>query len=89
MLQHSSRLCLRPGYRLQWEARQDAWVLLFPEGMVRLNESAGLILRQCQRPVVVSELLARLQAQFPDESITEDVLEFLGEAYEQQWLELQ
>ena len=31
-------------YRLQWEKAQDAYVLLYPEGMVKLNESAGEIL---------------------------------------------
>ncbi|MDE2616178.1 MAG: pyrroloquinoline quinone biosynthesis peptide chaperone PqqD, partial [Burkholderiales bacterium] len=27
--------------RLQWEEVQKAWVLLYPEGMVKLNGSAG------------------------------------------------
>ena len=31
----------RPGYRLQWEAVQNAHVLLYPEGMVKLNDSAA------------------------------------------------
>ena len=28
-------------FRLQWEEVQKAWVLLYPEGMVKLNSSAG------------------------------------------------
>lgn len=80
-------IALRRGYRLQWEPRQESWVLLFPEGMITLNETAGLILNECQVPTRVPDLLHRLQARFPGESITDDVLEFLSEAYEQQWLE--
>ena len=30
-----------PGYRLQFEKAQDTWVLLYPEGMVKLNQSAS------------------------------------------------
>ena len=34
-------IAIAPGFRLQWEEAQGAHVLLFPEGMVRLSESAG------------------------------------------------
>lgn len=83
----STRLSLRRGYRLQWEPRQDSWVLLFPEGMVKLNDSAGLILNECQQPVRVDEVIASLQARFPGEAIGDDVREFLQDAQAQQWLE--
>ena len=35
------------GFRLQWEPAQKAHVLLYPEGMVKLNGSAGEILKRC------------------------------------------
>ena len=35
------------GFRLQWEPAQDAHVLLFPEGQVKLNGSAGEIMKRC------------------------------------------
>ena len=34
-------------YRLQWEEAQDNYVLLYPEGMVKLNQSAAEILKRC------------------------------------------
>ena len=34
-------------FRLQFESVQNAWVLLYPEGMVQLNPSAAEILRRC------------------------------------------
>src|SRR5207249_5007897 len=38
---------LAPMYRLQYESAQDSWVLLYPEGMVRLNGPASEIPRRC------------------------------------------
>ena len=32
-----SRFALSRGYRLQWEDAQNAYVLLFPEGLIKLN----------------------------------------------------
>jgi len=29
------------GFRLQFEQAQDTWVLLYPEGMIKLNPSAA------------------------------------------------
>jgi len=42
------------GFRLQWEAVQQAHVLLYPEGMVKLNGSAGEILTRCDGNAPVS-----------------------------------
>ncbi len=41
------------GFRLQWEPAQNAHVLLYPEGMVKLNGGAGEIMKRCDgtRPV--------------------------------------
>ena len=33
-------------YRFQWEPAQNAFVLLYPEGMVKLGGSAGEILKR-------------------------------------------
>jgi len=38
-------LSIGRGFRLQWEAAQNAYVLLFPEGMIKLNGSAGEIMK--------------------------------------------
>ena len=41
----SSKPAIARGFRLQWEPAQNAHVLLYPEGMVKLNGSAGEILK--------------------------------------------
>jgi hypothetical protein len=37
----------RRHFRFQWEPAQGCHVLLYPEGMVKLNQSAGEILKRC------------------------------------------
>ncbi|WLI78982.1 pyrroloquinoline quinone biosynthesis peptide chaperone PqqD [Kosakonia sp. H02] len=77
----------RRGYRLQWEAAQDCHVILYPEGMAKLNDSATAILSQVDGSKSVGEIIAALQARFPHaDGLPADVLEFLAQAYEQKWV---
>jgi len=39
-LSSTSVPAINPLFRLQFEKAQDSWVLLYPEGMVKLNQSA-------------------------------------------------
>lgn len=76
-------------FRMQWEKAQDSYVLLYPEGMVKLNGAAGEILAQVDGQRSVADIIAVLQAKFPDaEGIDGDILHFLGEAREQLWITL-
>jgi pyrroloquinoline quinone biosynthesis protein D len=76
------------GFRLQWEPAQNAHVLLYPEGMVKLNGSAGEILRRCNGERTVSEIVSDLEAAFAISGLTEDVTAFVSVALQKQWLEL-
>lgn len=78
---------LRPGFRFQWESAQNAHVLLYPEGMVRLNDSAGAVLKEVNGQRNVADIVAILEQQFPDAgSLTDDVSEFLKDAEQQHWI---
>jgi pyrroloquinoline quinone biosynthesis protein D len=78
---------LRPGWRLQWEPAQQRHVLLYPEGMVQLNESAGAILGLIDGQRNVADLIAELQQRYPDApSLGQDVREFLVEAEHKGWI---
>jgi pyrroloquinoline quinone biosynthesis protein D len=80
--------CLRRGFRLQWEPRQDCHVLLYPEGMIKLNASAGQILELVDGQRSVSAIIERLTTNFPGvPGIDEDVLAFLEVAHAQFWIE--
>lgn len=79
---------LRRGFRFQWEPVQDCHVLLYPEGMIKLNGSAGAILGEVDGVRSVAAIAADLQARFPDaEGIAEDILAFLEVARERFWIE--
>ena len=76
-------------FRFQWEKAQDCFVLLYPEGMVKLNGPAGEILAMVDGERSVADIIAALQAKFPQaEGIDRDILEFLGDAREQLWISL-
>lgn len=78
---------LNPQYRLQWEEAQECYVLLYPEGLVRLSGSASEILKLCREPVTESKLIETLQQRFPEaDSLPDDVREFVAHARQQSWL---
>ncbi|BFT63922.1 pyrroloquinoline quinone biosynthesis peptide chaperone PqqD [Pseudomonas moorei] len=81
-------LTLRRGFRLQWEPRQGCHVLLYPEGMIKLNASAGLILERVDGQRSVAAIIDHLTESFPGvPGIDEDVLAFLEVAHAQFWIE--
>jgi len=78
--------CLSKLYRLQWEKAQDAYVLLYPEGMVKLNESAGEILSRVDGTKSISCITEELEKKFGVADLLDDVLSFVELANQQGWL---
>lgn len=81
-----SRPRIGAGFRLQWEPAQDCHVLLYPEGMVKLNGSAGEILRRCDGQRCLSEIVAELELAFGTSGLAEQVTAFVEMAGRQRWL---
>ena len=75
------------GFRLQWEPAQSCFVLLYPEGMVKLNQSAGEIMQRCDGRRDVAAIVADLETAFSTAGLEADVLAFLGLARRQRWLD--
>lgn len=73
-------------FRLQWEPAQDAHVLLYPEGMVKLNQSAGEILKRLDGQQTLAQITADCEAAFGASGLLDDVLGFIGAALEQGWV---
>jgi pyrroloquinoline quinone biosynthesis protein D len=73
-------------FRLQWEPAQNAHVLLYPEGMVKLSESAAQILHRVDGSASVSNIIQDLEHNFPGVDLSSDVLEFLSIACERGWI---
>jgi pyrroloquinoline quinone biosynthesis protein D len=85
-LSSDSRPRVGPGFRLQWEEAQNAQVLLYPEGMVKLNGSAGEIMMRCDGERRVAEIVSELEAAFSAQGLEGDVLAFVEMAGRQKWL---
>jgi pyrroloquinoline quinone biosynthesis protein D len=77
---------ISPGLRLQWESAQDCHVLLYPEGMVKLNGSAGAILSRCDGQRSLADIVVELEAAFGATGLASDVTAFVEAAGRQRWL---
>jgi pyrroloquinoline quinone biosynthesis protein D len=77
---------MAPTFRLQWEEAQGCHVILYPEGMVKLNPAAGEILKRCDGKTSVALIIDDLQAAFPDADLESDVYQFLETAYDNNWI---
>ena len=79
---------LRHGFRLQWEPHQRCRVLLYPDGMVKLSDSAGVILRKVDGLRSTNVIIEQLCEGFPvTPGVDDDILVFLEVAHAQQWIE--
>ncbi len=75
-----------PGFRLQWEPVQNCHVLLYPEGMVKLNDSAGEILKHCDGVRSIDAITADIEQTHALHNLAADVLAFVELAGKQRWL---
>ena len=73
-------------FRFQWEEAQACFVLLYPEGMVKLNAAAGEILKRCDGQRTVDDIIGELEEQFSVADLANDVLEFFVEADGNGWI---
>ena len=73
-------------YRLQYEQVQTAWVLLYPEGMVKLNTSAAEILRRCNGERSVEAIVADIEILFNAKDIAPHVQSMLQEGMRRGWI---
>lgn len=92
---------LKPHFRFQWEPAQDAYVLLYPEGMIKLNGSAGEIMACVDGERSIDAIIDVLKARFAQagghaeglpeamaDDMTRDILEFFGTAHDNRWIDL-
>ena len=74
------------GFRLQFEPAQNCHVLLYPEGMVKLNPSAGEIMKRLDGQRSVAAVVAELEDAFQTPGLEGEVLAFVSMARQQRWL---
>ena len=73
-------------YLLRWEKSQDAYVLLYPEGVIKLNASASEILKRCTGESTIADIVAELKSLFVDATDIEgSVYKFLEVSHGKGW----
>ncbi len=79
---------LAPTFRFQWEEVQNCFVILYPEGMVKLSQSAGEIMKRCDGQQSAADIISDINSQFSDIDVEDDVFQFLKQAKENGWIRI-
>ncbi|MDO9365859.1 MAG: pyrroloquinoline quinone biosynthesis peptide chaperone PqqD [Methylotenera sp.] len=86
-IQHTDIYALAHHHRFQWEEAQQSYVILFPEGMVKLHGGAGEVLKRLDGKVTVGDVVADLKATFPDaDEIESDIIGMFELGLTKGWL---
>jgi pyrroloquinoline quinone biosynthesis protein D len=86
-IQHSDIYALAFHHRFQWEEAQQSYVILFPEGMVKLHGGAGEVIKRVDGKATVGDIVTELKAAFPDAvGIEADIVGMFEMAYEKAWI---
>ena len=75
-----------PTFRVQWEEAQDCYVVLYPEGMVKLSGSAGEIMKRIDGQTSIELIINDLETTFSENNLESDVIKFLEVAYDTGWI---
>ena len=73
-------------FRFQWEPAQQGFVLLYPEGMVKLPGSAGEIMKRIDGKSSVRAIVEDLQNTFPGADLRGDAIGFLEHVHGKGWI---
>jgi pyrroloquinoline quinone biosynthesis protein D len=76
-----------PMHRLQWEEAQQKNVILYPEGMVELNQSSAEILKLCDGTRMLDQIVSDLEQKFATTGLANDITAFLEDALKNGWIQ--
>ena len=79
---------LDPNYHFRWEEPQQSHVLLYPEGIVKLNPTAASILERCTDGRTIDEVAGALSYVYAGANLRKDVLKFLEVAHAKGWVRI-
>ncbi len=85
-LNPNSLLAFSPMHRLQWEEAQQKDVILYPEGMVELNQSSAEILKLCDGSRTLDKIVTDLEEKFQATGLKNDITQFLEVALNNGWI---
>lgn len=73
-------------HRLQWEDAQQKYVILYPEGLVELNQSSAEILKCCDGRHALTDIVTALETRFEASGLINDIAAFLEVALKNGWV---
>ena len=79
---------INPLYILRWEEKEQSHMLLYPEGIIKLNGSAGHILTHCNGEKSLEKIIADLEEAFDMKDLSEDVYSFMEVAIDKGWIRI-
>jgi pyrroloquinoline quinone biosynthesis protein D len=77
---------LNPNYHFRWEEPQRAHVLLYPEGIVKLNQTAAAILEACTGGTSIAAGTEEIARRYHMRNLSSEVLKFLEVAHAKGWI---
>jgi pyrroloquinoline quinone biosynthesis protein D len=77
---------LNPTHHFRWEEPQRAHVLLYPEGIVKLNETAAAIIEAATGARSVQAAIADIAARYGRDDLEPKILAFLEDARAKGWI---
>ena len=87
-LANDTRPCLADKTRLKWDAVRQKHLLLFPEGLLILNQTAHDVLVLCDGQRDVAEIVKILSEQYHNNAVEEDVKAILQRLAEKNLVKL-
>ena len=78
---------LSPMYLFRWEEPQQAYILLYPEGVVKLNETGAAILEHCDGAHTAEQIVTKLSDVYATD-VTEGVYKFLEVSHAKGWIRI-
>lgn len=74
-----------PKYLFRWEEPQQSYVILYPEGLVKLNETGAAILGLCDGSRTAEQIISELNDKYTTD-VTESVYKFLEVSHAKGWI---
>lgn len=78
---------LAPMYLFRWEKPQKSHILLYPEGIVKLNETGAAIIEQCDGNRTTQDIITILSELYSAD-VSDGVYKFLEVSYAKGWIRI-
>ncbi|HID82561.1 MAG TPA: pyrroloquinoline quinone biosynthesis peptide chaperone PqqD [Chromatiales bacterium] len=84
----NSKPVLADGFRLNWDEDEQTYVLLYPEGMIVLDEENSEVLQRCSGTKTIADIISEMELIYPQLNTSYWVQEPLKHAVQNGWVVL-